>query len=218
LKRLFFLVEGQTEETFVNRVLGPHLWSFDKAPEVTRVVTKRVQGRRAFRGGIASYARVLDDLRRLLASSPDAVTTLFDYYALPRDFPGRDAAAKVRSCYERVEQVERAFAASVADPRFIPNLVLHEFEGLLFSAPRAISQVLLDAGSAAELEAIAAGFASPEEIDDGPDTHPSRRIERLLPAYEKPFHGPLVAEKIGVAGIRARCPHFDAWLERLESL
>ena len=218
MKRLLFLVEGQTEETFVSRVLAPHLWSFDAASEVTRVATKRVQGRRAFRGGIASYTRVVDDLRRLLAGSPHAVTTLFDYYALPRDFPGLATPPPGVSCYERVAHVERAFAGSIADPRFIPNLVLHEFEGLLFAGPQAISQVLLDESAAGELTAIASGYASPEEIDDGPETHPSRRIARLLPAYQKAFHGPLIAERIGVAGIRARCPHFDAWLGRLERL
>ena len=218
MKRVLFLVEGQTEETFVNRVLAPHLWSFDKASEVTRVATKRVQGRRAFRGGIASYSRVVEDLRRLLASSPDAVTTLFDYYALPREFPGLGSLPKAASCYERVEHVERAFAESVADRRFLPNLVLHEFEGLLFAGPQAITEVLLDDAGAADLLAIAARYASPEEIDEGPETHPSRRIERLLPAYQKVRHGPLIAERIGLAAIRARCPHFDAWLGRLERL
>jgi hypothetical protein len=218
LKRLLFLVEGQTEETFVNRVLAPHLWSFDKAPEVTRVATKRVQGRRAFRGGMASYSRVIEDLRRLLASRPDAVTTLFDYYALPRDFPGLASLPTAAGCYDRVAHVEHAFAESVADHRFLPNLVLHEFEGLLFAGPPAINRILLDEAGAAELLTIAAGYASPEEIDDGPETHPSRRIERLLPAYQKVRHGPLIAEQIGLATIRARCPHFDAWLGRLEAL
>lgn len=218
MKRLLFLVEGQTEETFVRLVLAPHLWSFDKAPEVTRIATKRVQGRRAFRGGIASYTRVVDDVRRLLASSPDAVTTLFDYYALPRDFPGLASLPKGAGCYDRVNHVERAFGASIADPRFIPNLVLHEFEGLLFARPQAINQVLLDEAGAAELEAITATYASPEEIDEGPETHPSRRIERLLPAYQKALHGPQIAQAIGLDGIRARCPHFHAWLQMLERL
>jgi len=69
VKRVLLLVEGQTEETFATRVLAPHLWAFEKAVEVTRIATKRVKGRRAFRGGCVSYAQVKADLRRLLASN-----------------------------------------------------------------------------------------------------------------------------------------------------
>jgi len=218
VKRILVLVEGQTEETFVKAVLAPHLWGFEKAAEVTRVVTKWVQGRRAHRGGGSDYRKVEGDIRRLLASSPDAVTTLFDYYALPGDFPGQKTLPSGATCYQRAAHIEQAFAANIGDPRFIPNLVLHEFEGLLFAGPGVIAEVLREQARAADLEAIAAGHASPEEIDEGPETHPSRRIARILPGYEKARHGPRIAERIGVAGIRAKCPHFDQWLTRLESL
>lgn len=36
--------------------------------------------------------------------------------------------------------------------------------------------------------------------------------------YQKPFHGPLIAMDIGLEPMRERCPHFDAWLKRLEGL
>ncbi len=72
----------------------------------------------------------------------------------------------------------------------------------------------------AELKRIAASFPSIEHIDDGPMTAPSKRIIELIPAYEgsKPSAGPDIAEFIGLAAIRAACPHFDSWLTRLESL
>lgn len=218
MKRVLVLVEGQTEERFVKSVLAPHLWGFEKAAEATCVATKTTQGRREHRGGIPSYGKVAGDVRRLLGSSPEAVTTLFDYYALPGDFPGRKDLPSGASCYERAAHLERAFAASIDDARFIPNLVLHELEGLLFAGPAVIAEVLLEPARTAELEGIAAGFASPEEIDEGPETHPSRRITRILPGYEKPLHGPRIAERIGLAGIRARCRHFHAWLTRIEGL
>jgi Domain of unknown function (DUF4276) len=217
VKRILVLVEGQTEETFVNTVLAPHLWGFEKAPEVTRVVTKLIEGRRAHRGGGSDYRMVEGDVRRLLASSPAAVTTLFDYHQL-RGFPGQSDLPSSASCHERVAHIERAFAASIGDARFLPNLVLHEFEGLLFAGPTVIAEVLLQPARAAELESIAAGYASPEEIDGGPETHPARRIERILPGYEKVLHGPQIAARITLAGIRARCPHFHAWLTHIEGL
>jgi len=70
----------------------------------------------------------------------------------------------------------------------------------------------------AELNAIANAHATPELIDDGPDSAPSKRIIAHLPDYAKPVMGPQLAELIGLEVIRAKCPHFNAWLSRLEKL
>lgn len=51
---------------------------------------------------------------------------MFDFYALPTDFPGySDSLAKMDS-YERVESVEDAFAENINMHRFIPYIQLHE--------------------------------------------------------------------------------------------
>ena len=34
----------------------------------------------------------------------------------------------------------------------------------------------------------------------------------------KPSAGPIVAEKIGLANLRARCRHFGEWIKQLEDL
>jgi len=62
------------------------------------------------------------------------------------------------------------------------------------------------------------GLARPEEVNEGKETYPSARIQRHVPQYRKPLHGPLIAQRIGLETMRARCPHFHQWLERLESL
>ncbi|MDW8075947.1 MAG: DUF4276 family protein, partial [Bacteroidota bacterium] len=61
-------------------------------------------------------------------------------------------------------------------------------------------------------------FNSPEEINDGLQTHPAARISKALPGYRKTLHGAIIVERIGLVQIRSRCPHFDSWLEYLESL
>ena len=43
-KRVYVLVEGQTEETFVNSILSEHLAQFDICTTATRVCTRRVGG------------------------------------------------------------------------------------------------------------------------------------------------------------------------------
>lgn len=72
----------------------------------------------------------------------------------------------------------------------------------------------------AALQSIAQAHESPEEIDDGAQTAPSKRIIDQFPDYEgaKRTAGPQIATKIGVEAIRDQCPHFHDWLARLEQL
>ena len=59
---------------------------------------------------------------------------------------------------------------------------------------------------------------SPEDINDSPQTAPSKRILAAMPGYQKTVHGPLIACEIGLDPVRAACPHFDRWLKRIEGL
>ncbi|MFL6290747.1 MAG: DUF4276 family protein [Thermoanaerobaculia bacterium] len=120
-----------------------------------------------------------------------------------------------------VQALEGAFANDISDDRFVPYIQLHEYEAYLFSDPtwfgyfydRHDKQI-------AALKAIADSYATPELIDDGQDSAPSKRIIAEIPDYEdaKSAVGPQVAELIGLNVIRDRCPHFAAWLARLEKL
>jgi hypothetical protein len=136
---------------------------------------------------------------------------------LPDDFP-RLALPQRHTCYERVASVEEAFRRSIDSARFLPYLSLHEFEALLLSDTAAIGDVLQARAIETALEPITASFASPEEIDDGANTHPAARILALARGYRKALHGPLAAARIGIATLREKCPHFGAWLNQLEVL
>jgi uncharacterized protein DUF4276 len=65
---------------------------------------------------------------------------------------------------------------------------------------------------------IAADHPTPEDIDDGPMTAPSKRLRDAFAAYQKALHGPLAVAAIGLHRIRAVCPHFHHWLGRLEAV
>jgi hypothetical protein len=101
--------------------------------------------------------------------------------------------------------------------RFIPFVVMHEFEGLLFSDCAAFSRGIGRPGLESGFQGIRDQFPTPEEIDDSPVTAPSKRVEALMPEYEKPLFGVLAILEIGLARIRAECPHFNGWLARLET-
>ena len=51
----------------------------------------------------------------------------------------------------------------------------------------------------------------------GPGFAPSKQIEKLFPAYKKTLHGPTTAARIGLEQIRKECPHFNHWMNKLET-
>ena len=96
--------------------------------------------------------------------------------------------------------------------RFVPYVMMHEFEALLFSDCEGFARGIDRPEAAVSLQAIRDGFASPEEIDDSPETAPSKRVESLVSGYQKPLMGALAALEIGLGAMRRECPHFGAWL------
>ncbi len=217
MKRVLILCEGQTEETFVTRILAPHLlgYSITATPKV--LVTKKVKSGYEFKGGITSYQHVRRDVQNLLHDTAAVcVTTMLDYYGLPGDFPGKSTLPGAAP-HRRVEYLENTFAQDINNPRFLPYLMLHEFEALLFVDLSAVGDALARSVTLQNFGDLSR-FSNPEEINEGTQTHPAARLQRALPGYRKPLHGPLAVERIGLINIRARCPHFDAWLRRLEAL
>lgn len=218
MNKVHVLVEGQTEETFIRDILYPHFAAQGLYLVSKLVTTKRTKVGPDFKGGVTNYRKVKDDLLRLLGdTSAVAVSTMMDYYGLPDDFPGK-SSVKGATCYERVTYLEKAFERDIDSPRFIPYLSLHEFEAMLFVSPGEMGKVFPDAEVENNLSAIASSFRTPEEINEGSETHPSARICKLVVGYQKRLHGPMVAARIGLAKIRERCAHLNNWLHKLENL
>jgi len=152
MPRLLIHVEGETEEAFVNEILRPHLYAFGYHSVSARLLgNARLRERR---GGIKGWQSSRRDILRHLRGDPGAINaTMVDYYALPSDlvdgWPGR-LAAKTLPLGERAAAVENAVLAGVAsalgrylpENRFIPSVLMHEFEALLFSDCQAFSRGL----------------------------------------------------------------------------
>ena len=218
MKRVLILVEGQTEEALVNEVLRPHFEPRGVWLVSTLLVTKRTKSGPRFKGGVTCYQRAKNDVVRLLGDTSAAlVTTLIDFYALPRDFPGWEdmPATGPRA---RVGHLEAAWRRDMGHRRFDPHLMLHETEALIFSDPMRCELAFPDERSRRALSAIGREFRSPEDIDEGPATAPSKRILEVVPDYKKVTMGPLAIEEIGLSVVRSQCPHFDGWVRRLEAL
>ena len=221
--RLHFIVEGQTEETFVNQVLKPYLGDRYVWADARCVLTSR-RGGVKYRGGFRNYAQPRRDILSWLREDQNAdarFTTAFDLYRLPPDFPGYGEAQVAADPYAKVRMLEAALRDDIGNWRFIPYLQLHEFETLLLSEPDQLAAHFTDGQARIQnLVAMAGQVANPELINDGPDTAPSKRIIAEIPEYAgmKPSAGPIVAEKIGLANLRLRCRHFGEWIDQLEGL
>jgi hypothetical protein len=225
MPRLLVHVEGQTEEFFVNEVLRDHLVHSGYSAVSARIVGNPIP--RGRRGGIRAWQAVRKDILRHLREDAGAIaTTMVDYYALPHDWPGRARASEENSTSGKAECVEAALREDIAERmgssfdqrRFVPFVVMHEFEALLFSDPDQFARAIGRGDLTAELHRIRQTFLSPEEINDSPINAPSKRIERLIPGYEKVLSGIVAAVEIGLPTIRQQCSHFNDWLERLEAI
>ncbi len=218
MNRVLISVEGQTEEKFVNEVLAPHLWNSELAPTPIVVSTKIVKQGNKFKGGLCSYAQARNEILKLLRDSDAlAITTMYDLYKLPDDFPGYSTRPS-GNCFTKAAYLEAEFQREIGHPRFRPYFQIHEFEALLFVNPQVTADMFPESNKLNELQAIRNQFASPEEINDGITTAPSKRILQLFPRYDKPLYGSLFATRVGLEDIRSECPHFNEWLTWLEGL
>ena len=214
--RVNILVEGQTEETFARELLAPHLAGFQ-----VWLTPRIVETSKGHKGGAVSYGKIVRQVALWCKQDPKAiVTTLFDVYGLPSDFPGAATWDAGQAAQPQVAALESSLAASVGQPNLIPYLQLHEYEALLFSDLDAFAYADVPAGAIEQWQKQLDQFANPEEVNNSPTTSPSKRLIASWPSYgaSKPLYGSLLALQIGLPKIREKCPRFNDWLCRLEAL
>lgn len=215
MKQILILVEGQTEEQFVKNILNPYLNNLGIHLSPTIINTKIVKGSRNFKGGISSYDQVKRDIVRLVKSNSLKVTTFIDYYGLPENFPG---ISPTGSSIDKVKAIEEAFYKDIDADNFIPYIQVHEFEALLFSSMNGFEYSFPeDAHKLQRIRDISDRFPNPEDINDNPETAPSKRLIAIHPQFQKTFHGPLIALQNTIEIVLEKCPHFSDWIKRLLS-
>jgi hypothetical protein len=218
--RVYVIVEGQTEESFVSKILAPTLW-----PRQV-YVNPIILGSPGHKGGNPKYVRVKKDVVKQLKQDRTAYcSTMLDFYGLGGDFPGMPLPGNLQNL-DKVRRIEHAVKEDIVgelpdlrpDIRFLPYLQLHEYEGLLFSDPAAFATGIGQAHLTQQFQTIRAGCDTPEDINDDPNTAPSKRVLRAYPAYRKPLDGTLAAQAVGIERMRQECLHFRGWLEQLQAL
>jgi Domain of unknown function (DUF4276) len=215
VRRIAILVEGQTEEQFVSRVMQPYLDARSARVWLTPIVveTSRTAAGLKSRGGGTwkNYQRYLSDL--MGQSHWSEIGLLIDYYAYPRDAPGADVKG---SPPERHHQILKALSANYSDQRFVPGVAFHEFETWVIAAAMKRRDLLGEPEPAQALQSLVDEFGGNVElINDGPRTAPSKRVLEAWPRYSKIRDGVELIAEAGLDSVADRCPTPADWLDRL---
>ena len=175
MRRLLIHVEGETEEYFVNNLLAPKLYSVDFSNISARLIGNARLRRN--RGGITSWKIAQKEIINHLKEDRNCIlTTMIDYYGLPNDWPMRKESTELAFPNKALviekallEDVSQLMGDNFDQNRFIPYIMMHEFEALLFSNCQKFAEGIYKPELASKFQKIRDKFASPEEINDSPE-------------------------------------------------
>lgn len=211
MPRLVFIVEGDAEQHFINRHLVDYL--SQKFPgmgmHAQKITTNRQLNKK---GGNVSYALFKNELRRTAAQGNVIITTMLDFFRMPNDFPGYSTDVRMIGVME--DDIRTDCSTIIAPQFFLPYIQKHEFESLLFANLSGFSKIL-DVKGLNQVTKIVKDCGSPEEINGGAETAPSKRLASIFD-YKKVADSLLVMSDVSIDQLRRLCPHFDEWVGRLE--
>jgi hypothetical protein len=213
MKRLCIIVEGQTEQEFVKNMIAPYFANFDIYDvRPFLITTSKTQ-----KGGFVNYQHLKNDINRFLKHESDIiVTTIVDFFKIPNNVPSyNDCLKNNATVFDKVECLEDAIAKDISDNRFIPFIILHEFEALLFSSNKGF-EYCFDKKTSKLTQKIIIEFENPELINDNPQTAPSKRLLSIARNYDKILFGNLIALELGIDTIMKKCKHFDKWIYKIK--
>lgn len=217
--KVYIVCEGPTEQTFIRYVLAPEMYL--KGIFLYPILI----GKPGHKGGGIRFDRAKGDIEKFLKQRPNTyVSTMFDYFQLESNWPGNEKTPGKLTAIRKAEKIEAATLTEIEKlipehnirKRFIPYIEMHEFEALLFSDASKLAEKM--GVRLSHIEQILTECGEPEEIDDGADTAPSKRLFKLCKGYRKVVMGKTISEAIGIQTIRQKCPHFDNWITKIEQL
>ena len=212
-KRLYIVVEGQTEQEFVNTLLRPLFNSYGVLDVYPILIKTSKHGR----GGHVNAVHLMNTINGLLHESRDqnvVVTTFVDFFRIPDNMPGYASAMRFSNSLDQIDNLERSLAEAIHDRRFVPYIQRHEFEALVFSSNAGFEKYC-DEDQSRQTALIVESFQNPEDINSSPENAPSMRLKALIPNYDKIILGNVLALEIGIGTILARCPRFSSWIDEL---
>ena len=212
---IYIFAEGQTEELFINKLLKPHF--INKNIVVKPLLFTTSPGHT---GGFPQYSKAVKEIKHWCSNyTSNYITTMIDLYGLAdKKFSGYDEALKLGDPFMLVEKLERNLENSVNHNNFFANLIVHEFESLLFCDLEAFVKCGFERSCINKLKQNTKSFPTPEHINNNKSTSPFNRIKTVFKSYKKITHSKMILDNIGLDKIRKHCHHFNSWIERMEKL
>ena len=181
MKRVVFIVEGDTEISFIQKCIMPYLYQkgFTNPMNAQKIITNRKKNKK---GGNVAFEYLKNDIERVAATRNVLITTFLDFFRLPTDFPGYTTdSLKI----EQIEEAVRENISSIVDrANFLPYIQRHEIEALMYTNMDGFNYVVDKEESLNKLKEIINQYANPEDINSGSETAPSKRLMKIFP-YQK---------------------------------
>lgn len=214
MKRLVIVCEGQSEQAFVENVLGPYLYSRGNVYDVRGTLIPTSKGHK---GGNVSYDKFINRVNEVLSkeSADTIVSTMVDFFKFPKVPNLTESYSRLNGDLAKVLALEEHIEMAVRNDRFIPYIQLHEYEALLFSNKSGFEKYLQE-DECGKLGKLSDLFPNPEDINSSPQKAPSKRILDIYPEYSKVIDGSIIAMEVGIHAMLTKCPHFNSWVTRLK--
>jgi hypothetical protein len=221
MKHLYFIVEGETELEFVNRLLIPYLVEKGLHTNIQGILITMGGGGHGF-NNIEHFKNTIKPVLRY--GNEPFITTLIDYYGINSDkkMPNYAECTRKMNVDERISCLESELNRQVQSIKpykfFIPYIQKHEMETLLFANPIEGFSLEDENIQKAVIKACSQ-FENIEDINHTPQGAPSKRLESIYKAskkkYEKGVDAIDIAEFTGVENMLEKCPRFKNWVNQL---
>ena len=215
MKRLYIVVEGQTEAEFTESVLRPYF----NSKGIYFVEPVIIHTSKGHKGGFVNFQHLANDVSKLLKQQINIIVSTFvDFFRIPTNIPQYHKCMEMGNVEDKITCLETHIAASINDRRFLPYIQKHEFEALLFSSNIGF-ETYFNTAIFEKTQNIIDTYPNPEDINNNPQTAPSKRLEMItLKQYDKINDGNTIALEIGIERIIEKCPRFRNWIEQLEEM
>ncbi len=209
MSRAYIICEGKTESVFVDKLISPYLQNYGIYS--TRLLLN--SGDTGRKGGVASYARLKGEIKRVCHEHRnELVTTLIDYSPLIKTGLNYDTNG---TALEAVNSKESAIEQDIGMSNLVMNFELHEFEAYLYCNPEAYSEYGKNAPE--KIRNIVKESGGPESINTDVNKLPSKRMNEVIKGYTKSklYYSNILLEKMTLEQMCQQCPHLNDWLKKV---
>ncbi|MCG7502759.1 DUF4276 family protein [Tenacibaculum sp. Mcav3-52] len=204
MKRLVFIVEGDTEVIFINGVVIPYLYKlgFKNPMNSQTIITNRKQHKK---GGVINYEYLKNDINRVLAQGNVIITTFIDFFRLPTNFPNFTTNSKL------IHEIEEGISIDFkSNKNLIPYIQKHELEALMFTKKDGFELIIDEEDKLTLIENIIEEYPNPEDINGNPQNAPSKRLEKIF-KYDKVADSEMIFGMLDIQSMIEKCPRFNNW-------